>query len=154
MSGFSFTVPENYGNVLAIALGAIPLLSFIHGSVTAGQRKPAQVPYPHTYATVEQCKANPAAERFNCAQRAHANFLENMPQTIGTMLVAGLRFPTATTLLGLGWVASRVLFMYGYVYSGKPNGAGRYIGSGFWLCQGALWALGLAVAWPMVKCAL
>lgn len=44
--------------VIAVGLGAIPVLSFIHGGITGSCRKKAQVPYPHSYATVEQCKAN------------------------------------------------------------------------------------------------
>jgi hypothetical protein len=43
---------------VAVALGVIPVLGFIHGSITTGLRKAAKVPYPHCYATVEQCKEN------------------------------------------------------------------------------------------------
>jgi len=34
------------------------MLGFIHGAIVTGLRKDAKVPYPHTYATVEQCKSN------------------------------------------------------------------------------------------------
>lgn len=44
--------------VIAVALGAIPVLGFIHGGITGSFRKAAKVPYPHSYATVEQCKEN------------------------------------------------------------------------------------------------
>ncbi|EEP75972.1 predicted protein [Uncinocarpus reesii 1704] len=54
----SFTVPSNYGNVVAIALGAIPFLGFVHGYITTGLRKAAGVPYPHSYATPDQCAKN------------------------------------------------------------------------------------------------
>jgi glutathione S-transferase len=83
----------------------------------------------------------PKAEQFNCAQRAHANFIENVPQTMLFILVAGLKYPNAAAILGGAWTLLRVAFLYGYVYSGKPQGKGRYAGSVFWLCQGALWAL-------------
>lgn len=43
---------------IAVALGAIPVLGFIHGFVTGRTRKAAKVPYPHSYASVEECKAN------------------------------------------------------------------------------------------------
>lgn len=43
---------------IAISLGVIPILSFLHGTVVGSFRKAAGVPYPHTYATVEQCKSN------------------------------------------------------------------------------------------------
>lgn len=47
-----------YSNVIAVALGAIPVLGFVHGFITTSLRKPGKVPYPHSYATVEQCKEN------------------------------------------------------------------------------------------------
>ncbi|KAL1967868.1 hypothetical protein VTN77DRAFT_2557 [Rasamsonia byssochlamydoides] len=135
------TVPQNYGAPIAVALGAIPVLGFLHGSIVTSLRKEAKVPYPHSYASIEQCKENAKAEQFNCAQRAHANYLENMPQTMLFTLVAGLKWPNAAAALGAGWVITRALFLYGYVYSGKPQGKGRYLGAPFWLFQGALWAM-------------
>ncbi|KAJ5621272.1 hypothetical protein N7528_006055 [Penicillium herquei] len=137
----AITLPENYGAVIAVALGAIPVLGFIQGAITGSTRKAANVPYPHSYATVEQCKENPKAEQFNCAQRAHTNFMENAPQTMLFTLVAGLKYPQLAAGLGAAWVVFRCMFLYGYVYSGKPNGSGRQIGAFFWLAQGALWGL-------------
>ncbi|KAE8149461.1 hypothetical protein BDV25DRAFT_156269 [Aspergillus avenaceus] len=137
----TLTVPDNYGAVIGLALGAIPVLGFFHGTVVTGLRQDAKVPYPHTYATVEQCKSNPKAEQFNCAQRAHANFLENASQTMLFTLVAGLKYPQLATALGAAWLLSRSLYLYGYVYSGKPQGKGRFLGGFFWLAQGALWGL-------------
>ncbi|OJJ50514.1 hypothetical protein ASPZODRAFT_11379 [Penicilliopsis zonata CBS 506.65] len=144
--------PENYGSVIAVALGAIPVLGFIHGSITGSLRKPAKVPYPHSYATVEQCNSNAKAEQFNCAQRAHANFLENAPQTMLFTLVAGLKYPNLAAGLGFAWLVLRSLFLYGYVYSGKPQGRGRYLGGFFWFAQAGLWGLTLfGVAKPMIS---
>ncbi|KAJ5788194.1 hypothetical protein N7457_003184 [Penicillium paradoxum] len=137
----AITLPENYGAVIAVALGAIPVLAYIHGAITTSLRKEAKMPYPHSYASIEQCKENPKAEQFNCAQRAHANFSENAPQTMLFILVAGLMHPNYATALGASWVFFRTLFMYGYVYSGKPQGQGRYMGIFCWLSQGALWGL-------------
>ncbi|KAJ6134426.1 hypothetical protein N7523_000748 [Penicillium sp. IBT 18751x] len=137
----AITIPSNYGGVIAVALGVIPVLGFVHGMITGSFRKEAKVPYPHSYASIEQCKENAKAEQFNCAQRAHSNFLENAPQTMLFTLVAGLKYPQlATGIAGL-WVVFRSLFLYGYVYSGKPQGKGRMMGSFFWLAQGALWGL-------------
>lgn len=56
-------------------------------------------------------------------------------------LVAGLKYPEWAAGLGALWVFFRALFLYGYVYSGKPQGKGRMIGGFFWLVQGALWGL-------------
>ncbi|KAL4807365.1 hypothetical protein BDV18DRAFT_159587 [Aspergillus unguis] len=135
------TIPGNYGFALAIAVGVIPLLSTAHGVVVGTFRKAAGVPYPHTYATVEQCKSNPKAYQFNCAQRAHANYLENAPQTALSILVAGLKYPQLAAGLGAAWVVFRILFLHGYVYTDKPQGKGRYNGGLFWLAQAALWGL-------------
>ena len=67
--------------------------------------------------------------------------MENAPQTMLYIFVAGLKWPLLTTLLSLAWLASRSLFLYGYVYSGKAQGKGRFIGAAFWLVQGVLWGL-------------
>jgi hypothetical protein len=47
-----------YSTVIAVALGGIPLLSWIQGIVVTSLRKPAKVRYPQHYATAEQCKEN------------------------------------------------------------------------------------------------
>ncbi|CAG8061940.1 unnamed protein product [Penicillium nalgiovense] len=139
----AFIVPGNYGAVIGVALGAIPVLGFVHGIITGTLRKEAKVPYPHSYASMELCKENAKAEQFNCAQRAHTNFLENSSQTMLFTLVAGLKYPEWAAGLGALWVFFRALFLYGYVYSGKPQGKGRMIGGFFWLVQGALWGLSI-----------
>ncbi|KAI5305566.1 orotidine 5'-phosphate decarboxylase [Ascosphaera pollenicola] len=160
----TITVPEGYGNVIAVALGLMPILSFAHGAVVTKIRKAANIAYPNTYATAQECKESVSrappyilctllsttlltpgpqreAEKFNCAQRAHANLLENMPQTIISTLVAGLAYPSGATAAGFLWVVARIMFLQGYVWSGKPRGAGRYRGSWFMLCQAAIWAM-------------
>ncbi|KAL4778308.1 hypothetical protein BJX76DRAFT_148652 [Aspergillus varians] len=135
------TIPANYGYAIAVSVGVIPLLSFIHGNVVGSFRKQSKIPYPHTYATVEQCKSDPLAYKFNCAQRAHANFLENAPQTMLMILVAGIKYPQLAAGLGAAWAFFRVVFLYGYIYSDKPQGGGRKNGGFFWLAQGGLLAL-------------
>ncbi|RMZ90724.1 hypothetical protein DV736_g2053, partial [Chaetothyriales sp. CBS 134916] len=110
--------------VILLSLGVIPVLSFGHGMVVGSLRKPARIPYPNPYATAEQAEKSKDAYKFNCAQRAHAQFLENMPQTMLTMLVGGLSYPRAVAYLGVGWIISRVLFAYGYIMSNKPHGNG------------------------------
>jgi len=121
-----------------------------HGFVSGQRRKAAGVAYPNPYASPDQVKNNKDAYKFTCAQRAHGNFLENMPQTMASMMFAGLGYPVATAVLGLGWVMFRVVYAYGYVNSDKPNGSGRLYGSGFWLMQGGIWALCCAMAIKMI----
>ncbi|KAL4764948.1 MAPEG family protein [Aspergillus foveolatus] len=135
------SIPANYGYAIAVSLGAIPVLGFIHGVLVGSFRKAAGVPYPHAYASIEQCKINPKAYKFNCAQRAHGNFLENAPQTMLSILMAGVKYPQAAAGLGAAWVVFRTLYMLGYIYSDKPNGTGRYNGLLYLFAQAGLWGL-------------
>ena len=122
----------------------------MQGNVVTALRKPAGVPYPNAYASKEHAKENQAAYKFNCAQRAHHNLMENMPQTMMSILFAGLVYPTAAAALGVGWVVCRILYAIGYIRSQKPNGGGRYIGGGFWLMQVGLLGLSCATAFKML----
>lgn len=124
------------------------MLSFVQGNLVSGRRKSAGVPYPNAYATPEQCKESKAAYKLNCAQRAHSNLLENMSQTMMTMMVAGLSYPRVTAALGAGWVVSRILYAYGYITSDDPKGRG--IGGGFWIMQGGIWGLSAWTALQMI----
>jgi uncharacterized membrane protein YecN with MAPEG domain len=133
-----------------VALGLVPLLSWAQGIVVTTLRKPAQVPYPNAYASHEKAKESREAYKFNCAQRAHHNLMENMPQAIALMLFAGLEHPTAAAALGAAWVAFRLAYAWGYITSQKKNGAGRLYGGGFWLMQAGLWALSLSTTWKML----
>ncbi|KAK2762648.1 hypothetical protein FQN54_000821 [Arachnomyces sp. PD_36] len=141
----TLTLPEGYGPVAAIALGVIPFVSFWHGISAARLRKASGVMYPNYYATQEQTKTSKAAYRYQCAQRAHGNYLENMPQTLISMLVAGIEYPRATAVTGAIWVVSRLIYQYGYIWSDEPEGKGRRGGMGFFFAQGALWGMSLAV---------
>ena len=61
------------------------------------------------------------ASPFSSAQRAHANFSENLVPVVGELLIAGLRHPVLAAGLGATWSVGRVLYAYGYVNSG-PEG--------------------------------
>lgn len=127
---------------MLIALGAIPLLAQVHGGISTTLRKNAQIPYPNLMATPEQAKSNPAAYKFNLAQRAHGNLLENMPQAIASTLVAGLVYPRAAPVLASIWLLGRIVYAYGYIMSTKPHGKGRlYGGPVMYVGQIGLWVL-------------
>ncbi|KAK5946771.1 hypothetical protein PMZ80_000914 [Knufia obscura] len=140
----SLTIPDGYGYTVLIALGAIPILSFVQGSIVTMLRKGANVKYPNAYATAEQIKSSKEAYKFNCAQRAHGNLLENMPTAISTLLFGGLFYPRAAPVMGSLWVVFRAFYAYGYITSNKPDGKGRSLGYGFWLSQ--LGLIGLAIS--------
>ncbi len=67
-----------------------------------------------------------------------------------SMLVAGLVYPQATAACGLGWLVSRALYGYGYIYSGKDQGKGRMWGSTFWLFQAGVWGMCLKMGYDLL----
>ncbi|KAK5995838.1 Glutathione S-transferase 3 [Cladobotryum mycophilum] len=119
-------VPSQYGLVLAVATSTF-FLNTIHFFRTAKFRKISGVGYPNAYASTELADKNPAAHKFNCAQRAHANFTENHTPFLGALLISGLRFPVAAAVVGAAWAVSRVLFVLGYTSDAGPKG--RRVGS-------------------------
>lgn len=68
---------------------------------------------------------------FNCAQRAHGQFTEHYPVVLSSLLIAGLRYPITSAVLGMGWTVFRVIFAKGYVKVDKERGVGRYQGLGY-----------------------
>lgn len=175
MSTIQFTLPQEYGYVIPslpasakathllklstntpsyvlLAASSTFILSFIHGLNTGSKRKAAGVAYPAPYASTEVAAKDPKAFAFNCAQRAHANYLENQPSVIAAMLVAGLQYPVATAVLGATWIVNRYIFMVGY---SKPEwgaeGKGRLRGGLSWLAQLGLFGLSVAVGVNMVR---
>jgi glutathione S-transferase len=161
---YTITVPQGYGlvtssrvlertetnrissYVMLISLGATPFLATSLAFLAGSMRKAARVPYPNFYPSAAENKENKEAYKYTCAQRSHANYMENMSQFMVSSLVAGLTYPQVTALLGAGWLVSRVLYAYGYIYGKKDKGMSRGMGSGFWLCQGAIWGLCISSA--------
>lgn len=68
-STLGLTQPE-FGYVFAVAISSA-LVNQWHGFMTGKHRTASKVAYPNAYATEEEASKNPAAKRFNCAQRAH-----------------------------------------------------------------------------------
>jgi glutathione S-transferase len=134
--------------VLLVVTGSF-VTALWHGGRVVGFRKAAAVPYPNAYASAEGiAAAEPSRAKamyvFNCAQRAHGNFLENYPTMLASILIAGVAYPVSAASLGLLWTASRIAYAVGYTDAEKEKGAGRYnspIGGLFWLAQLGLWGL-------------
>lgn len=130
-------ISNDYGYVLLAAASTV-FVNIWHGTQTVKARKASGIGYPNTYATAEQAEKNPAAYQLNCAQRAHANFTENLTPYLASMLIAGIRFPVPAAVMGAGWLVSRVVYTIGYTSNGPK---GRMTGSiGHYLC-----GLGLAL---------
>lgn len=114
-------------------------------------RRAAGVPYPIPYASANS--ASPKAKEeylFNCAQRAHGNYLENHPTFLVTMLISGLKYPIISSVMGAAWLLFRVVYAVGYTRADKEGGKGRLAGSGFWLAQIGLTGMSMKVGYDML----
>ncbi|KAK3491371.1 hypothetical protein B0T13DRAFT_450862 [Neurospora crassa] len=120
----TLTLPDEYGYVLLATVSTFFANSF-HSINTGRQRKAAGVKYPVAYAPQEVAEKDPKAFAFNCAQRAHANFTENLTPAIGAMLIAGLKYPVLAGALGGLWSLTRVLYTIGYTKKG-PQGRTKF----------------------------
>ncbi|KAL0467046.1 hypothetical protein QR685DRAFT_533245 [Neurospora intermedia] len=118
------TLPDEYGYVLLATVSTFFANSF-HSINTGIQRKAAGIKYPAAYAPQEVAEKDPKAFAFNCAQRAHANFTENLTPAIGSMLIAGLKYPVLAGALGGLWSLTRVLYTIGYTKKG-PQGRTKF----------------------------
>ncbi|GAA5931687.1 MAPEG family protein [Sporobolomyces koalae] len=124
-------IPADYSYVVATGtVGVYSLLMFQSIKVSAA-RKAAAVDYPAPYADNADAKKDIKAKKFNCAQRAHANTLENLPIFLLTLFHSGLYHPRLASIAGVIWVAGRVAYTLGYT-TGDPakrsNGFFGYIG--------------------------
>jgi len=115
----SFALHERYSWVALVGVGTGWLMSF--QTMNVGKfRKAANVKYPQMYAEKAEAAVNPDAMRFNCAQRAHQNTLEVLPQTLLYIFFSGITYPTTAASLGAAWIVGRVLYTIGYS-SGDPR---------------------------------
>jgi len=142
----SITLDPNYGYVLLAAASTF-IMNTIHTINTGNFRKAAKINYPAAYAP--SSRTDPEAHKFNCAQRAHANFIENQPTMLGALVLGGLRFPVSAALLGGAWTVARYFYMTGYCKGGE-GGKGRYKGISFWVFQAGLLGLTLYSGIAMV----
>ncbi|KXJ92832.1 hypothetical protein Micbo1qcDRAFT_160661 [Microdochium bolleyi] len=125
MATLTLQLPAEYGYVLAAATSSL-FINVMHFVLTGDARKRAKIPYPNAYATAEQAAKDPAAYRFNCAQRAHANYTENLTPFLGALLIAGLSYPVYAAGLGATWTTGRAVYALGYTGAGPK---GRVVGS-------------------------
>ncbi|KAF2215229.1 hypothetical protein CERZMDRAFT_94644 [Cercospora zeae-maydis SCOH1-5] len=129
----TITVPKEYGYVVATTAFTF-FVGFWHGMRAGLSRKPAQIKAPKAFAdSGDMDKAvdkqhMEAMHMFNCKQRAHYNYLEYQPATALSLLIAGVRYPMASTYLGIGWVVGRIIYAFGYTNASKEHGSGRVLG--------------------------
>ncbi|RKU45956.1 hypothetical protein DL546_005104 [Coniochaeta pulveracea] len=121
MAFTSIVLPQDYGYVLLAATSTY-FVNFYHIVLTSSARKASGITYPAAYASNEQAEKDPKAYAFNCAQRAHANFSENVTPFLATLLVAGLRYPVVAGGMGIAWCVSRAVYAAGYTSKAGPKG--------------------------------
>ncbi|EME45539.1 hypothetical protein DOTSEDRAFT_128535 [Dothistroma septosporum NZE10] len=149
----TLTVPREYGYVVTTTALTF-FLGLWHGARARPYRTRAQLWAPRAFAETTDFNAaddkrKEALHLFNCAQRAHANYVENQPSTAIALLLAGLHYPQLSTMLGVGWMVGRILFAVGYTRPKKEHGSGRIVGFALQFpMQISLWAL---AAWSGIK---
>jgi len=106
----SIEVQPEFGYVILVAILSIFMIMW--KGIRVGQaRKKMDIPYPQMYSDKDPL--------FNCIQRAHQNTLENYPQFLLLLFIAGLECPVYSAIAGLVWVLGRIAYALGY-YSGDP----------------------------------
>ncbi|KAJ3760551.1 hypothetical protein EV360DRAFT_81071 [Lentinula raphanica] len=114
----SIIVPQGSSYVAGAILSTVFLLTY-QSHVVSVHRKVAGIKYPQLYAEQKEVEASTDALKFNCAQRAHQNTLENLPIIYTTTLVSALKFPKVAAASIAIWSLARVLYTRGYV-TGDP----------------------------------
>jgi uncharacterized MAPEG superfamily protein len=62
------------------------------------------------YATKDNCSDEKARSQFNCVQRAHQNSLENYPQFLAMLTLAGVKYPITAAAAGAIYLAGRIFY--------------------------------------------
>ena len=115
-----------------LAASLFPIVNTYHSNVTSSARSKAKIPYPNSYATAEQAASSRAAYIFNCAQRAHTNYLEHQTTLLVSMFLGGLKAPTVSAALGVTWLLARVMYNIGYTSDSPENQNGKGRRRGLW----------------------
>nr|CDS31816.1 microsomal glutathione S transferase [Hymenolepis microstoma] len=77
-------LPRYYGGVILVGVGSFAMHLFL-GSRVMKARKEIGFPSPDMY--------HPTDKQFNCIQRAHQNYLENIPFFLSGLFIGGLFYP-------------------------------------------------------------
>lgn len=102
-------------------------------------RKQYKVEYPTMYA-IASVHGEKEAKMFNCVQRGHQNFLENLLTFVVLSVLSGLFSPLFTAACQAVYLVGRILYAAGYA-TGDPKKRS----------QGMIMYLGLI---PMLVCSV
>ncbi|VUZ42082.1 unnamed protein product [Hymenolepis diminuta] len=108
---FPVALPHGYGGVILVGVGAFAL-HFYFATRVMKARKELDFPCPNMY--------HPTNTEFNCIQRAHQSYLEVMPFFLSGLYIGGLNCPVGASLLGVTFLAGRLVYFHGYT-SGDPD---------------------------------
>merc|ERR1711893_168708 len=107
----SIHLDKEHGYVMLVVAGTF-LLNLWQMLMVGRARKRFNVMYPKMYSEDK--------EHFNCYQRAHQNYLENLPLFIALVILSSLYMPKYAAVLGGVWLVARAIYALGY-YTGNPK---------------------------------
>ncbi|KAM7541042.1 hypothetical protein Aperf_G00000038934 [Anoplocephala perfoliata] len=107
---FPVVLPRYYGGVILVGFGSFAMHMFLAKRVIDARRQ-IDFPAPNMY--------HPTNAEFNCIQRAHQNYLENLPLFLSGIFIGGLFCPVSASILGAIYLAGRIGYYKGYT-SGDP----------------------------------
>ncbi len=102
---------DNFGWVVLVASCTF-FVNLMQMAMIGRRRRIDKVPLPHMH--------DEDKPKFNGAQRAHQNTLEQVPFFFITLIMAGLRHPEEAAGLGAGWIVARIVYSLGY-WTGVPK---------------------------------
>ncbi|XP_047128149.1 glutathione S-transferase 3, mitochondrial isoform X1 [Hydra vulgaris] len=114
MGGITVTLPSEYGYVVLTFFLSIVMLTYFTFKVVMARKK-YNIQYPTLYANDDHKEG----KIFNCYQRVHQNTLEVYTQTMLCLLIGGIQHPIISSVSGVVWIISRIVYAQGY-YTGIP----------------------------------
>lgn len=122
MAPLPIALNGDFRYVLA-ASALLPAIGFFHSINTLYWRAQSKTKFPLLFAD-ESVKVDPkidaAKKRFNCAQKAHLQFTENVNLTLLAGWITGVSYPKEAAGLIAVWAISRFLYVLAYS-TGEPN---------------------------------
>ncbi len=123
----SLPLQPAHGYVIVVA-AAISMHCYVQGFYVGGLRKKYSLEYPDSGSGRLSTKLSDAQwHTFNCAQRAHQNYLESLPFVLITLVLASIQFPLFAASAGVGVLVGRQFYCSGYRANGPQ---GRSLGAG------------------------
>lgn len=122
MTLLPITLNGDFRYVLA-ASALLPAVGFFHSLNTLYWRIKSKTNFPLLFADESvkvDYKIDVAKKRFNCAQKAHLQFTENVNLTLVAGWITGVCYPREAAGLITVWAVSRFFYMLAYS-TGEPK---------------------------------